>query len=144
MCHVFQSNTSKKHRKMISAFPSNQTLLAETHKIDQLNQNMYFSIAMFFIMKISDISTKVIQIRLFSIKRLRVGRIGVTCFSEFLTSTNFGSCKSFGSLIISARSGCSSCREVSKPLRQLKTAVTKISIYSSFAEIVKEPKFLLD
>jgi hypothetical protein len=45
-----------------------------------------------------------------------------------------------GSLTISARSGYFSFRKVSKSLRQLKTAVTKISIYSNFAEIVKEPK----
>jgi hypothetical protein len=46
-----------------------------------------------------------------------------------------------GSLTISARSGYFSFRKVSKSLRQLKTAVTKISIYSNFAEIVKEPVF---
>jgi hypothetical protein len=45
----------------------------------------------------------------------------------------------FGSLTISARSGYFSFRKVSKSLRQLKTAVTKVSIYSNFAEIVKEP-----
>jgi len=44
-------------------------------------------------------------------------------------------------LTISARSGYFSFRKASKSLRQLKTAVTKISIYSNFAEIVKEPKF---
>jgi hypothetical protein len=44
-----------------------------------------------------------------------------------------------GSLTISARSGYFSFRKVSKSLRQLKTAVTKIPIYSNFAEIVKEP-----
>jgi len=43
-------------------------------------------------------------------------------------------------LTISARSGYFSFRKVSKSLRQLKTAVTKISTYSNFAEIVKEPK----
>jgi hypothetical protein len=49
-------------------------------------------------------------------------------------------CEKNGSLTISARSGYFSFRKVSKSLRQLKTAVTKISIYSNFAEIVKEPK----
>jgi|GEM_PF-1775557 len=46
-----------------------------------------------------------------------------------------------GSLTISAYSVYFSFRKVSKSLRQLKTAVTKISIYSNFAEIVKEPFF---
>jgi nuclear transport factor 2 (NTF2) superfamily protein len=49
-----------------------------------------------------------------------------------------------GSLTISARSGYFSFRKVSKSLRQLKTAVTKISIYSNFAEIVKEPKKIME
>jgi hypothetical protein len=44
-------------------------------------------------------------------------------------------------LTISARSGHFSFRKVSKSLRQLKTAVTKIPIYSNFAEIVKEPNY---
>jgi hypothetical protein len=47
-----------------------------------------------------------------------------------------------GFLTISARSGYFSIRKVSKSLRQLKTAVMEISIYSNFAEIVKEPNNL--